>query len=146
MKCFKMSKSNAEQVVLKKVQINSSGHYKHCPVPLQGVWRLYHTEFSNGKPIVARSTSSLSTSSVSSTPLDGLSRLSKLEEKKKQALAAVEKANHDIRKLKKDLVNESTRVSLREARALAQPANYFENYTSSLRSIEEDVKIEKWAF
>ena len=32
-----MSKSNAEQVVLKKVQINSSGHYKcevskDCPV------------------------------------------------------------------------------------------------------------------
>ena len=28
---IKMSKSNAEQVVLKKVQINSSGHYK-CEV------------------------------------------------------------------------------------------------------------------
>lgn len=122
---------------------NSTGYYKHCPAPLQGVWRLYHTEFSTGRTMIARSTSSLSTSSVSSKSLDGLSRLSKLEEKKKQALAAVEKANHDIRKLKKDIVNESTRVSLREARALAQAANDFEKYTSSLSSIAEDVEIEK---
>ena len=38
-----MSKSNAEQVVLKKVQINSSGHYKcevseDCPVYWKGLF------------------------------------------------------------------------------------------------------------
>ena len=101
------------------MQRSADDSYKHCPPPLQELWKHYHKKYKgtngNVNPALLRQ-HSLASPALTTNIAAESDKESRLEQDKKKAQAALDEVSHELRKLKREKVYEATRITLKEAR------------------------------
>ena len=122
--------------------------YRYCPPPLQELWKHYHKKYKGTKQDAHLSRQPLKTVRPNRFSLPS-GKEAQLEREKQEAQLALNKANHALRKLKKEKVFAATRGNLIESHSrsltpiLSIPSKFSEEEVELFLSKDSRDRLEK---